>query len=136
MYITSKYLSELKNTTQLKTNKNILCLCLVLILFLHTNYLAVYYSLYEINTEELTASCCEKIVVNCNAHCYLDKKMNEEDNKNTNGTVSDIKLKLTEYVTTEYSPSLTSDKSNIFYTDNYLFPAKDICSDIDHPPQL
>ena len=108
----------------------------MLILFLHTNYLAVYYSLYEFNTEDLIASCCEKKVDNCNAHCYLDKKMNEEDNKNTNGTSSDIKLKLTEYVTTEYSPSLTSDQSNIFYTENYLFPAKDICSDIDHPPQL
>jgi hypothetical protein len=107
-----------------------------MILFLHTNYLAVYYSLYEINTEDLIASCCEKKVDNCNAHCYLDKKMNEEDNKNNTGTASVLKLKITEYVTTEYFPSLTSGQSNIFYPDIYLIPIKDICSNIDHPPQL
>jgi len=107
-----------------------------MILFLHTNYLAVYYSLYEINTEDLIASCCEKKVDNCNAHCYLDKKMNEEDNKNNNSTASVLKLKITEYVTSEYSPALASGQSNIFYPDNFLIPVNQFCSDIDHPPQL
>jgi hypothetical protein len=107
-----------------------------MILFLHTNYLAVYYSLYTLNTENLTKSCCEKKVENCNAHCYLEKKMNDEDSKNNNGTTSDIKLKLTEYVTTEFSPALTSNQTNTFYSDKYLIPVKDISSDIDHPPQL
>lgn len=107
-----------------------------MILFLHTNYLAVYYSLYEINTEDLIASCCEKKVDNCNAHCYLDKKMNEEDNKNNNGTASVLKLKITEYVTSEYSLALASGQSNIFYPDNLLIPVNQFCSDIDHPPQL
>ncbi len=107
-----------------------------MILFLHTNYLAVYYSLYEINTEALTASCCEKKVENCNAHCYLDKKMNDEDNKSNNGTTSDIKLKLTEYVVTDHSPVLNSGQTDLFYTVNYLIPFKDISSEIEHPPQL
>mgnify|MGYP001400339087 CR=1 FL=1 len=107
-----------------------------MILLLHINYLAVYYSLYEINTEQLIAICCEKKVANCNAHCYLDKKMNDEDNKNNNGTSSDIKLKLTEYVVTENSPELISSRTDLFYSDNYLIPNKDIFSEIEHPPQL
>lgn len=120
----------------MKAAKKILCLSLVMILFLHTNYLAVYYSLYTLNTENLTKSCCEKKVANCNAHCYLEKKMNDEDNKNNNGTTADIKLKLTEFVVTDHSPFLNSNQTDLFYSDNYLIPFKDICTDIEHPPQL
>jgi len=116
--------------------KKILSLALILVLFLHTNYLAVYYSLYELNTEELTASCCEKIVVNCNAHCYLDKKMNDQENRNSKGISSDIKLKITEYIVSEYLPEQTSDKSIKFYSYLNHFNLKEPVSDIDHPPQL
>lgn len=105
-------------------------------IFLHTNYLTVYYSLYEINTEALTAGCCEKKVENCNAHCYLQKKMNDEDGKNSNGNSPEIKLKLTEYVVTEYSPGLFPNNSNQYYSNNYLKPVPSSPSEIDHPPQL
>ncbi len=82
----------------MKVIKKILSVFVILLLFLHTNYLAVYYSLYKINNKELTASCCEKKVDNCNARCYLDKKMNDENRKSANGTSAEFKLKITEYV--------------------------------------
>ena len=107
-----------------------------MILLLHINYLAVYYSLYKINTEQLIAICCEKKVANCNAHCYLDKKMNNEDHKHDNATTSDIKLKLSEYFVIYHLPVPNSNQTDIFYSDNCLIPFKDICTDIEHPPQL
>lgn len=105
-------------------------------LFLHTNYLVVYYSLYEMNTEELTASCCEKKVVNCNAHCYLDKKMSDQEDRNTKGTSSDIKLKITDYIVTDYIPDLHSDDLNILYSAYAFSHTKDHCPEIDHPPRI
>lgn len=107
-------------------------------MFLHTNYLVVYYSLYEINTEELTASCCEKIVINCNAHCYLDKKINAEDNKtgSENGTAADSKLKITEYVVTDDTPILYSVKQKKLFSIDYHLNLQEFITDIDHPPQL
>jgi hypothetical protein len=118
--------------------KKILSVLIIIVLFLHTNYLVVYYSLYEINTEELTASCCEKIVVNCNAHCYLDKKINAEDNTtgNENGTAADSKLKITEYVVTDDTPVIISIKQKKSYSINYHLKLQEFITDIDHPPQL
>ncbi len=86
----------------LKILNKILCLLIVSLLFLHTNYVLFYYSLYEINVTSLTVSCCEKIIVNCNAHCYLDKKIDGKDSE-SNGTAVEIKLKISEYIVKEYS---------------------------------
>lgn len=105
------------------------------VLFLHINYLAVYYTLYKFNTEGLTASCCEKKVANCNAHCYLEKKMNEEDSNSKKGTSSEIKLKLSEYVVADYNPDLIANKNNALYLYSSLLPEKDFFSEIEHPPQ-
>ncbi len=123
------------NSTCLTTSKKILSLLLILVLSLHTNYLALYYSLYELNTEALTASCCEKKEVNCNAHCYLDKKMNDQESKNSKGISSDIKLKITEYIVSDYLPELTPDKLIKFYSYLNHFNLNETISDIDHPPQ-
>lgn len=116
--------------------KKILCLGLILILFLHTNYLAVYYTLFAINNAELTESCCKKIVINCNAHCYLDQKMNEQDDKNNKGTSAEIKLKITDYLLTDYLENLYPGNLNEIYSIDKFKQVQDFYSDIDHPPQL
>ncbi len=104
-------------------------------LFLHTNYLAVYYSLYKVNTAGLTASCCEKKVENCNAHCYLDKKMNEENNNDKRSASSEMKLKITEYIVEDYIPVLNSDETFSYYSNDRFIKIKGYLSEIDHPPQ-
>lgn len=106
-------------------------------MFLHTNYLAVYYSLYKLNNKELTASCCVKKVDNCNAKCYFDKKMNDEENKSTNGDAAlpDSKLKITEYVVSDdTSFPIISAQNKVHAIPDHLY-LNDFISEIDHPPQ-
>ena len=101
---------------------------------LHTNYILFYYSLYEINTKSLTESCCEKKVDNCNAHCYLDKKLNEND-QDSKGTTVEMKLKVSEYIVKEYEPVLFIERNSRFIIDNNIPNAKDFCTEIEHPPK-
>ena len=77
-------------------------------------------------------------VVNCNAHYYLDKKINAEDNTtgNENGTAADSKLKITEYVVTDDTPVIISIKQKKSYSINYHLKLQEFITDIDHPPQL
>lgn len=96
--------------------KNITCIFLSLILFLHINFIGLYYSLYTLNKKDLTEAVCEKKKACCNAKCYLDKKINEEsdtDSKN-NATVKEIKLKVSEFIVSGHSifnnPVLISDQ--------------------------
>jgi len=129
---------QIKNSSvlYLKAIKKIFCSGLVLVLFLHTNYLAVYYSLYKINTEELTASCCEKKVDNCNAHCYLDKKMNEENDKGKTSGAPELKLKLTEYIVSEFAYKMVPEKIIDYQLYKIFMPQMDYYSRIEHPPQV
>jgi hypothetical protein len=108
---------------------------MILILFLNVNYLAVYYSLYILNTESLTESCCVKIVENCNAHCYLDSKMNEESSNSNKGVTVEMKLKLSEFQITEIFKDLNVHSDQKFYNKNSVPNISLYLKDIDHPPQ-
>ncbi|MEO8665718.1 MAG: hypothetical protein ABI462_09500 [Ignavibacteria bacterium] len=119
----------------MKIAKKILCLVIVSLLMLHTNYVFLYYSLYEINKTGLTESCCEKKVDNCDAHCYLDKKINE-DNNDSKGTTVEMKLKISEYIVKEYSPVLLSEKNKDYTFHNNISFTKGFSSDIEHPPKI
>jgi len=108
-----------------------------MILFLHANYVAFYYSLYTVNVNDLTENNCEKIKACCNAKCYLDKKMNDENNSGNNkDQKSENKLILSEYVINEFTllPFLT-DKSKYFSYETTI-TANDFYFEIEHPPQL
>ncbi len=116
--------------------KKIVCLTIASLLFLHTNYVLFYYSLYEINTTCLTESCCEKKVDNCNARCYLDKKINENNNdKDSKGTAAEMKLKISEFIIKEYQPVLFTEKNMGYILSNYILQEKDFYSRIEHPPK-
>jgi hypothetical protein len=95
----------------------------------------VYYSLYKINTKSLTASCCENKTTDCNAHCYLEKKMNQEDGNKKKGTTAEIKLKISEYIVNDYLSDLYPDRKNKFYITTNFQTLKDYSPAIDHPPQ-
>ncbi|MDQ3194515.1 MAG: hypothetical protein M3P82_05900 [Bacteroidota bacterium] len=118
----------------MKVINNILCIMIVSVLLMHTNYVLIYSSLYEINVTALTQSCCEKIVINCNAHCYLDKKINETDN-NTNGNAVEIKLKISEYVVNEYHPFLFTKKISKYIVSSNTPHPEPYCTVIEHPPK-
>ena len=68
-----------------KTSLKIFTVLMVGMLFLQTNYLLVFYGLFQLNRDALTEEVCEKVVEKCNACCYLNKQMNEEEqNANSN----------------------------------------------------
>jgi len=96
--------------------KNITCISLSLILFLHINFIGLYYSLYSINKKELVESVCEKKNDSCEAKCFLEKKINEENDADakSNTPVKEMKLKVSEFivsgVTLLYSPINISDQ--------------------------
>jgi len=109
---------------------------MIFILFLHVNYLTFYYTLYLINVKSLTASCCEKKVVNCNAHCYLNKKFNDENNKSNDGLLIEMKIKLVGFEFSDFilnKPVNNNLKYFDFYNSNKL---KKYFPEIEHPPQI
>ncbi len=69
-------------------------------IFFHINFVSVYFSLYLLNKSELTETVCEKKKVCCEAKCFIDKKINEGDTKNSHGTANsgEIKLKISEFL--------------------------------------
>ena len=118
-----------------------IALLLLILLGLQTNYLMVYYMLFNLNRESLIAEVCEKKVAGCNACCYLDKMMNEEGDRAkadpVSKTVTRDNIKISEYIVSILSQgSFENDKSvqykiftsNIYHS-GYL-------SSIDHPPEI
>ncbi len=116
-------------------------IALLLLLGLQTNYLMVYYMLFNINREKLIAEVCEKKVAGCNACCYLDKMMNNEGDRAkadpVSKTVTRDNIKISEYIVSMLTlGSFENDitvhykifTSNI-YNSGYL-------SSIDHPPKI
>lgn len=119
----------------MKTFKIILSAILVMLLMLHTNYVLVYYSMYEINVEQLTQSCCEKKVDNCNAHCYLEKKIHENTDNSGKGNNSDIKLKLSEYIIRTATGLKHPEKFTSYTLHNSNGISNEFSSKIKHPPR-
>ncbi|HMS63623.1 MAG TPA: hypothetical protein PKD83_00055 [Ignavibacteria bacterium] len=107
---------------------------MILILFLNVNYLAVYYTLYVVNTESLTKSCCEMIVDNCNAHCYLDKKMSEESDSK-NGITVEMKLKLSEFQISKENSNFNNSGNHKFVNGNSKLMKTLFFPKIEHPPR-
>ena len=125
----------------MKSTCNGIAVVLLILLGLQTNYLMVYYMLFNLNRESLIAEVCEKKVAGCNACCYLDKMMNEEGDRAkadpVSKTVTRDNIKISEYIVSILSQgSFENDKSvqykiftsNIYHS-GYL-------SSIDHPPEI
>lgn len=116
---------------------------MVIMLFLQTNYLLVYYGLFQLNRKALTEEVCEKKVEGCNACCYLNKKMNEDERNSQTAPdpvrkpVTKENIKLSEYVVTyinlaniSYSDLLKyTHSTESLYTSGYA-------NTIDHPPRV
>ncbi|MDZ4712573.1 MAG: hypothetical protein SGI89_09655 [bacterium] len=120
----------------MKLLKNILCIGLVFIMFLHCNYLCLYYALYKINVHDLTETCCVKIVDNCNAHCYLDKKMNEESDGSAKGLKFESKVKLSEFEVANLTAGLYNKDDHNYNIPQDISHTSQYIGEIDHPPQL
>jgi len=116
--------------------RKILSIVIVALLFAHSNYLMLYYVLYKCNTEELTESCCKKVVENCNASCYLSFKMSEQDNAGSKkGESSEIKLKIAEFVFDLTEMKSCSENKILYSSFLQIFISDKNISDIEHPPQ-
>lgn len=64
-----------------KSVKNTLVLLLLFLLGIQTNHLIIYYTLFSINRDALAMEVCEQKTDDCNACCYLSKKMAEDTDK-------------------------------------------------------
>ncbi|MCB0723507.1 MAG: hypothetical protein KDC73_02305 [Ignavibacteriae bacterium] len=125
-----------------RTALNSIAIVMVVMLFLQTNYLLVFYGLFQLNRKALTEEVCEKKVEGCNACCYLNKKMNE-DEQNSQTAPDPVRkpatkenIKLSEYVVNFIN------LANISYNDllNYTRISESLYSSgyfgsIDHPPK-
>lgn len=126
-----------------KTALNTFTILLIGMLFLQTNYLLVFYGLFQLNREALTEEVCEQVVVECNACCYLDKQMNAEE-QDTNSSAEPVrknvtrdKINISDYLLTQIDLACSSGLdylkysqfSETLYQSSYL-------SSIDHPPRV
>ena len=124
----------------MKIAKRVISVFLLVLLCMQTNYLLVYYALFEINRDALTAEMCVEREKNCNACCYLDKKMSGEEGKAdpVDKTVTRNNLKVLEYIISRISIAGNSGNTHFIqyksfssnlYNSGYL-------QTIDHPPKV
>ena len=119
-----------------KAFKTFICISLAGILLIHANYLVFYYVLYSINTASLTENFCEKKKSCCNAHCYLDKIISEQDEeKNSKQQTSEIKIKITEYELKEDMKIMVPSEVGKFINPENFLPVRNYPSKIYHPPK-
>lgn len=119
-----------------KAFKTFICISLAGILLIHANYLMFYYVLYSINTASLTENFCEKKKSCCNAHCYLDKIISEQDEeKNSKQQTLEIKIKITEYELKEDMKIMVPSEVGKFINPENFLPVRNYSSKIYHPPK-
>ncbi|MBK7445032.1 MAG: hypothetical protein IPJ45_03230 [Ignavibacteria bacterium] len=119
-----------------KAFKTFICISLAGILLIHANYLVFYYVLYSINTASLTENFCEKKKSCCNAHCYLDKIISEQDEeKNSKQQTLEIKIKITEYELKEDMKIMVPSEVGKFINPENFLPVRNYPSKIYHPPK-
>lgn len=119
-----------------KAFKTFICISLAGILLIHANYLIFYYVLYSINTASLTENFCEKKKSCCNAHCYLDKIISEQDgDKNSKQQTAEIKIKISEYDLRENTEIRFPEKIGKFNNFIVFLPAQKYPGKIYHPPR-
>ncbi|MBK7252639.1 MAG: hypothetical protein IPI04_01670 [Ignavibacteria bacterium] len=119
-----------------KAFKTFICISLAGILLIHANYLVFYYVLYSINTASLTENFCEKKKSCCNAHCYLDKIISEQDEeKNSKQQTLEIKIKIIEYELKEDMKIMVPSEVGKFINPENFLPVRNYSSKIYHPPK-
>lgn len=119
-----------------KAFKTFICISLAGILLIHANYLMFYYVLYSINTASLTENFCEKKKSCCNAHCYLNKIISEQDEeKNSKQQTSEIKIKISEYELKEDMKNMIPSEVGKFINPENFLPVRNYSSKIYHPPK-
>lgn len=125
----------------MKLIKNSIAVFLLILLGLQTNYLMVYFVLFELNKDAIITELCEKSRPGCNACCYLDKKMNEEGDRAKADPVSKNvtrdNIKISEYIVSKIL--LDKDSGTNFLTYRSLntdFYSPGYPGTIDHPPRV
>ncbi len=108
---------------------------IISLLILNTNCVLFYYSLYGINVTSLTENCCEKKVDNCNAHCYLDKKINHNAN-DSKGTTVEMKLKISEYIVVKHQLVIFTEKNSGYVIPDNILRTIKYSPEIEHPPRM
>ncbi|MBS1493304.1 MAG: hypothetical protein JST55_07335 [Bacteroidetes bacterium] len=112
------------------------CFMLV-IFFLNTNYVMLYYGVFKLNQSDLAATVCEKKKEGCNACCYLNKKIEQEsDESKATAENVNIKLKLSEFTVYYFYLPETSNSTSIQFTDKSLNPSEGFYSLPGKPPQF
>lgn len=109
---------------------------MLVIFFLNTNYVVMYYGVFKLNQSVLAETVCEKTAPGCNACCYLEKKIEQEsdESKATAQSVS-IKLKLSEFTVHYFSLPESKNSTSRIFSDKSLNPAKGFYSLPGKPPQ-
>ncbi|HEX2788655.1 MAG TPA: hypothetical protein VHP32_12220 [Ignavibacteria bacterium] len=78
---------------------------------------AFYFVLFKINQQKLIDEVCEKVVENCNACCYLDKKITEQngDSNTQKSNVNKFELKILDYTIANFLQQDISSSNLISY---------------------
>ncbi|MBS1518640.1 MAG: hypothetical protein JSS91_11190 [Bacteroidetes bacterium] len=123
-----------------KILQNTLTLFVVLTLFVHVNFIGFYYSLYFLNKKDLSETVCEKKNSCCNAKCYLNKKIYEEDNdspsQSNSNSVKEQKLKISEFILKAKSVDLLSGIESNFITPEFTNISDGFRKQLELPPRL
>ena len=110
---------------------------MLVIFFLNTNYVMLYYGIFKLNQSDLAATVCEKKIAECNACCYLNKKLDQQsDETKAPAENINIKLKLSEFTVNYFILPETNNSTSIQFTDKSLNPSKGFYSLPGKPPQF
>lgn len=91
---------------------------------------------YKLNQDYLIDEKCEMIVDDCNACCYLNKKVNEQSEENNKSENKIITLsKLTEYNISETFTLSIFPEHISYFSINIPFLNQQFTSDIFQPPR-
>lgn len=110
---------------------------LVLSLFLlNANYVFLYYGIFKLNQNILAETVCEKKTVDCNACCYLNKKIEQEsDESKASAEAVKIKQKLSEFTVKHFSLQHTQSKTSHYSISNNINLSEGYYSLPGKPPQ-
>ena len=109
----------------------------ILLLGFQTNNLLIYYTLFKINQRNLIQTVCEQKVKDCNACCYLDKKMTEENNEESPAANQKIKSeqKVSEYVVISFHNNSYSQNRLLQYEEPDSNTLQGYTTEPTQPPQ-
>ena len=110
---------------------------MLVIFFVNTNYVMLYYGIVKLNQSDLAATVCEKKTAECNACCYLNKKLDQQsDETKAPAENINIKLKLSEFTVNYFILPETNNSTSIQFTDKSLNLSKGFYSLPGKPPQF